>query len=159
MDILNQIGGLLLGSVPTAVLLLLLFFAYTTLVRKPLERTLADRRNRTVGAIEQARGAIAAAEAETAVFEDKLRAARMEIGAWREAQAQARQRERDAALHEARGIAGARVRTARTDIEAAAVEARNQIEQSAEQLSQGILNALLRGAETQQASAPDEVRS
>jgi F-type H+-transporting ATPase subunit b len=157
MDILNQIGGLLLGSVPTAILLLLLFLAYTQLVRKPLERTLADRRNRTIGAIEQARGAIAAAEAETAVFEDKLRVARQEIAAWREAQAQARQRERDAALAEARAFAGERVRVARMEIESAAGEAREQIEQSAQQLSQGILHVLLDGAEAQPAAS--EVRS
>ena len=66
MDVLNQIGGLLLGSVPTVILFVLLYFAYTTLVRKPLERILAERRARTIGAVEQARGAIAAAEAETA---------------------------------------------------------------------------------------------
>ena len=60
------------------ILFLLLVFAYSVLVRQPLERTLAERRARTTGAVEQARGAIAAAEAETAVYEDKLRAA----GGW-----------------------------------------------------------------------------
>lgn len=144
MDTLNQIGGLLLGSVPTVILTVLLYIAYTALVRKPLERTLAERRARTVGAVEQARGAIAAAEAETAVLEDKLRTARMEVNAWREGQAQARQRDREAALEGARNAAGTRVRAARADIEAAAAEARRQIEVNAEQLSDAIVSAILR---------------
>ena len=88
MDILNQLGGLVLGSVPTIVLFVLLVIAYSLLVQKPLVKTLEERRARTTGAVEQARGAIAAAEAETAVFEDKLRAARTEVaGCAREAYA------------------------------------------------------------------------
>ena len=143
MDVLNQIGGLLLGSVPTVILFVLLYFAYTTLVRKPLERILAERRARTIGAVEQARGAIAAAEAETAVLEDKLRAARMGVNAWREQQAQARQREREAVLQTARDAANAQIRTARGEIDAASAEARRQIEANAEQLSDAILHAIL----------------
>ena len=143
MDILNQIGGLLLGSVPTVILLVLLYLAYTTLVRKPLERTLAERRARTIGAVEQARGAIAAAEAETAVLEDKLRAARSDVNAWREQQAGARQRERETVLEAARSAANTRVRTARAEIDEASADARRQIELNADQLSEAILHAIL----------------
>ena len=78
-QILNQLGGLVLGSVPTMVLFILLVAAYGLLVRRPLDRVLAERRARTSGAIEQARRAIAAAEAETAAYEEKLRNARVEI--------------------------------------------------------------------------------
>ncbi|WP_433984923.1 hypothetical protein RBB78_11920 [Tunturiibacter empetritectus] len=70
-QILNQLGGLVLGSVPTMVLFILLVAAYGLLVRRPLDRVLAERRARTSGAIEQARRAIAAAEAETAAYEEK----------------------------------------------------------------------------------------
>ncbi len=72
-QILNQLGELVLGSVPTMVLFILLVTAYGFLVRRPLDRVLAERRARTTGAVEQARSAIAAAEAETDVYEDKLR--------------------------------------------------------------------------------------
>lgn len=143
MDILNQIGGLLVGSVPTIFLLVLLFVAYTQLVRTPLEHTLAERRARTTGAVEQAHGAIAAAEAEAAVLEDKLRVARRDVNAWREAEAQARQRERDAALDEARQAANSRVKAARLEIETAAGEARRQIERNADALGREILRAVL----------------
>lgn len=157
MEILNQLGGLLLGSVPTAVFFILLVIAYTTLVRKPLEQTLNERRLRTSGAVEQARGAIAAAEAETAVFEDKLRTARAELLAWREQQKVARQHDRDLALEQTRHTAGDHVRAARTEIELAATVARQQIEQNSAQLGEKILQAILPGSV---ASAPSaEVRS
>ena len=72
-QILNQLGELVLGSVPTMILFILLVAAYGVLVRRPLDRVLAERRARTSGAVEQARSAIAAAEAETTAYEEKLR--------------------------------------------------------------------------------------
>ena len=39
--ILNQIGGLILGSVPTIVFFILLVVAYGLLVRGPLDKVLA----------------------------------------------------------------------------------------------------------------------
>jgi F-type H+-transporting ATPase subunit b len=143
MEILNQLGGLVLGSVPTALFFIFLIVAYTYLVKRPLEATLAERRARTSGAVEQARGAIAAAEAETSVFEDKLRAARSEILAGREKRAQQLQAERDAALAAAREAAQAKVRAARQEIEAASVSARKQIEDATQQLGDQVLRAVL----------------
>ena len=49
-QILNQLGELVLGSVPTMVLFILLVAAYVLLVRRPLDRILAERRARTSGA-------------------------------------------------------------------------------------------------------------
>ena len=143
MEILHQLGDLVLGSVPTMVFFILLVVAYGMLVRRPLEATLAERRARTSGAVEQARGAIAAAEAETTVYEEKLRAARSEIMAARERRLQQWQKERDQALESARGIAQERVKAARADIEATSVGARKQIEEATAQLSEQILRAVL----------------
>lgn len=143
MDILNQLGGLLLGAVPTIVLFLLLVIAYHLLVQGPLLRTLEERRARTTGAVEQARGAISAAEAETAVYEDKLRAAKAELQAEREKRMGSLRTERDGALKSARDSAGERVRKARTELEASAGVARQQIEDATAQLSDSVLRALL----------------
>ena len=143
MDILNQLGGLVLGSVPTIVLFLLLVVAYGLLVRRPLEKTLAERRARTTGAVEQAREAISAAEAETAQYEAKLRAARAEIVAAREARIKKWNEERDAALMSARVKALEKVNAARQEIEASAAEARTQIEDATGALSEQILKAVL----------------
>lgn len=145
MDILNQLGGLVLGSVPTAVFFILLVIAYGVLVQGPLEKTLAERKARTSGAVEQARGAIAAAEAETSVYEDKLRSARSEIMAARERRVQQWQAERDKAIEAAKATAQERVKAARAEVEAASVTARQQIEAASAQLSEQILRAVLPG--------------
>src|ERR1700743_400197 len=99
-EIGQQLGGLVLGSVPTMIFFILLVVLYSLLVRRPLDRTLAERRARTTGAVEQARSAIAAAEAETQVYEDKLRAARADVLGAREHLLKQWQGERDKALQQ-----------------------------------------------------------
>ena len=143
MQILHSLGSLILGSVPTMILFILLVIAYNLLVRRPLERTLEERRLRTTGAVEQARGAIAAAEAETAVYEDKLRAARQEILSERERRLRERQAERDRALGAAREQAGQRIHTAKAEIESSAEAARRQIEGAVAELGDRIVQTLL----------------
>src|SRR6266404_6089076 len=71
---LRQLGELLLGAVPTVILLATLYILYTFLVHRPLTVVLAERRNRTQGAMEKARADIAAAEARTGIEEDKQQA-------------------------------------------------------------------------------------
>ncbi len=144
-QILNQLGGLVLGSVPTIVLFILMVAAYGFIVRRPLDRMLAERRARTTGAVEQARGAISAAEAETAVYEDKLRAAKAEIFRAREQKLKQWNAEREAALEEARSATQARIRSARQEIEQGASTARQQIEGLSAELSAQILRAVLPG--------------
>ena len=147
MEILQQLGGLVLGSVPTMIFFVLLVALYGLLVRRPLEKTLGERRARTTGAVEQARGAIAAAEAETQVYEDKLRSARAEIAALRAGMMEQWQAERDAALAEARATAQTKIRGARQQMDESAAQARQQIESATEMLSEQILRAVLpRGA-------------
>jgi F-type H+-transporting ATPase subunit b len=143
MEILNELGGLLLGAVPTVILFVVVIVAYQVLVRGPLERTLAERRLRTSGAMEQAKGAIAAAEAETASYEAKLRAARAEILAMRDASRKQWQANREAALNEARQIAMERVRVAKLEIETSAGVAREQIASAVSTLGESILHAIL----------------
>jgi F-type H+-transporting ATPase subunit b len=142
-QILNQLGGLILGSVPTIVFFLLLLIAYALLVRRPLDAILAERRKRTIGAVEQARGAISAAEAETAVFEDKLRAAKLELMQLRERKLKALAGEREAALGETRTSTQAKVLAAKLEIERSATSARQQIEGMSEQLSAQVLAKVL----------------
>ena len=153
MDILNQLGSLALGSVPTIILFVLLVVAYNALVAKPLARTLAERRARTSGAVEQARGAIAAAEAETTAYEETLRAARAEIARAREARMAEWQKQKDTALNEARAEAQDRVRAAKREVEASVVVARQQIEGAASQLSEQVLRAVLPGGTTSYSEA------
>jgi len=123
-QILNQLGELVLGSVPTIVLFLLLVFAYGMLVRRPLDKVLAERRARTSGAVEQARNAIAAAEAKTSDYEDKLRDAKNKIFEARSKKLKQWNDERDAAVAQARQAMQEQIKTARQEIEASAGAAR-----------------------------------
>jgi len=142
-QLLNQLGGLALGSVPTIVFFLLLIAAYNFLVARPLNKVLAERRARTSGAVEQAKGAISAAEAETAVYEDKLRAAKTEIFQTREAKLKKWNTEREASLAQAKARTEERVKAARHEIEQSAATARQQIEGASAALSAQILRAVL----------------
>jgi F-type H+-transporting ATPase subunit b len=141
--ILHQLSDLFLGSIPTMILFVLLTIAYAVLVRGPLDAVLAERRKRTIGAIEQARGALSAAEAETTVFEDKLRAARAEIFAARDAKLKQWTAERDRAIEAARNAMQARVQEARQSLEQSSAVARQQIEAMSNELSAQILRAVL----------------
>jgi F-type H+-transporting ATPase subunit b len=142
-EILNQLGELVLGSVPTMILFILLVAAYGFIVRRPLDRVLAERRARTTGAVEQARGAIAAAEAKTSAYEEKLRNARADIFQAREQKLKQWHAERDAAVNQARQAAQARTLGAKLELEQSAVEARQQIEAMSSELGSRILSAVL----------------
>jgi F-type H+-transporting ATPase subunit b len=144
-EILHQLGELVLGSVPTMILFVLLIALYGVLVRRPLDRVLAERRARTLGAVEQARGAMATAEAETSMYEEKLRRAKEEIYRAREQKLKQWNAEREAALDEVRQATQQRIRVARQDIEQSAQEARTKIEGSSAELSSLVLAAVLRG--------------
>jgi F-type H+-transporting ATPase subunit b len=152
-EILNQLGELVLGSVPTMVLFILLVIAYGVLVRRPLDRLLAERRKRTTGAVEQARGAIAAAEAETSAYEEKLRAAKAEIFHARDQKLKQWNAEREAAIEQVRRSTQERILAAKLDIELSATAARTQIEGMSAELSSRILSAVLPAGITQ----PEEV--
>jgi F-type H+-transporting ATPase subunit b len=142
-EILKQLGGLVLGSVPTVILFLLLMVAYGFLVRRPLDRVLAERRARTTGAVEQARDAISQAEAKTADYEDRLRKAKAEIYSAREKRLKQWQAERDQALAEARTATSEKVQAAKAEIDQSVAVARRQIEGMSAELSDQIMRAVM----------------
>jgi F-type H+-transporting ATPase subunit b len=142
-EILNQLGGLVLGAVPTMILFILLVLAYGLLVRRPMLRVLAERHSRTAGAVEQAKSAIAAAEAETSVYEDKLRKAKAEIFEARERRLKQWNAEREELLAQVRQASQERVSHAREGIEGSIAEAKAQIEGASAELSSRILAAVL----------------
>lgn len=142
-DIVQQVGALLLGAVPTILLFVVLVAAYQLLVQGPLNRVLAERRARTEGAVENAHKAIADAEAKAAEYADKLRLARAEIFKMREQRAKQRNGEREAALDETRKVAGAKVAQARTKIDSETDRARQAIQGSAGELANQVVRAVL----------------
>jgi F-type H+-transporting ATPase subunit b len=143
---LRQLVELLLGSLPTVVLLTLLYFLYRAIVHKPLGRVLAERRSKTEGAVEKSRADIAAAEARTAEYEQKLREARAALFRAEEARRQSAMQARTAAVNEARGKAQAHVEAAKRDIEADRVAAEAGLQKEAAALAQEIVRRVLEPA-------------
>jgi F-type H+-transporting ATPase subunit b len=142
-ETLHQLGGLLLGSVPTIFLFLLFILVYRILVYGPLTRVLAERRARTEGAIEQASDATAAAAAKTQEYEAQLRVARAKIFQARQQQLQQWNRERDAAVAEAHEAAQRQVEEAKSAMQVQTNAARRTIEDSIDELAGDILRAIL----------------
>ena len=116
-ETLRQLGGLLLGSVPTVIMLVLLYAIYTVVVHNPLAKVLAERRAKTEGAIEKARADVSAAEAKTAEYEQRLREARVAVFRHQETRRQAALQARMAAVAQARARAQEQIKQAREAIE------------------------------------------
>ena len=143
---LRQAGLLLLDAIPTVVMLLLLYAIYQNLVRKPLERMLAERREKTEGALQKARTDVAAAEARTQEYEGKLREARLTIFKAQEARRQQAQQMRAQALDEARSRAQQQIREARAAVEKDMVEARASLQGESDRLASEIIRTILKPA-------------
>ena len=143
---LHQLGGLLLGAVPTVILLALLYVLYTFIVHKPLGRVLADRRNKTEGAVERSRADIAAADARTSEYEQRLREARAAVFRAQEARRQAALQSRSKAVNDARSKAHGVVETAKRDIEGDRVTAEAGLQKEAAALAQEIVRRVLQPA-------------
>lgn len=142
-EIIQQVGALLLGAVPTALLFIVLVLAYQFLVQGPLTAALQERRARTEGAVADAHKAIAEAEARAAEYAAKLRQARAEIYKAREQRIKQWTLEREAALDAARHVAGSRVRQAKSELETEAAHARQTIQASVAELADQVARAVL----------------
>jgi F-type H+-transporting ATPase subunit b len=143
-ETLKQVGELLLGSIPTIVFMVLLYAIYTGLVHKPLVKVLGERRSKTEGAVEKARADIAAAEARTAEYEQRLREARVAVFKNQEALRQQALQAREAALAEARKKAQAQVEEARAAIEKDKAAAQTGLQAESGRLAAEIIRIVLR---------------
>ena len=140
---LQQLGELLLGAVPTVVLLAVLYGLYQTIVHKPLQRVLAERRSKTEGAVEKSKADIAAADARTSEYEQRLREARAAVFRAQEARRQAAIQARANAVSQARTKAQEQVQAAKTDIERGRAAAEKGLQDQAASLAQEIIRRVL----------------
>ena len=141
---LHQLGELLLGAVPTVILLATLYILYTFLVDRPLRAVLAERRNRTLGAMDKARADIAAAEARTSQYEQRLREARQQIFKSQEARRQQSTQARNQVVAEARTRALEQVNQARAALEEDKQQAMSILQSDAGRLATEIVRVVLR---------------
>ncbi|HXB23036.1 MAG TPA: hypothetical protein VNV88_16725 [Candidatus Solibacter sp.] len=144
MEILRQLGELLLASVPTIIFLLIVWVSYRMILHKRMEQLLAERYSLTEGAIQRAQAEIASAEARTAEYEQRVREARAQIYKAQEARRQQIMESRSAALIAARKQAGEMIKTARVALERDKSAAQAMLQQQADSLANEIIDSILR---------------
>ena len=143
-ETLRQVGGLLLGSVPTIVLFLILYTAYRAIVHNRLMQVLGERRARTEGAIEKARADVAAAESKTAEYEQHIREAKLALYKAQEQRRQQALEVRGKLIAEARSAGDAQVRAAKQALEQDAAAARAGLQKEAEALAAEVIRTILK---------------
>jgi len=143
---LKQLGELLLGAVPTVIMLALLYAFYTAIVHRPLKRVLEERHSKTEGAVEKSKADIAAAEARTAEYEQRLREARATVFRSQEARRQVAIQARTDAVNAARSQAQAQVQAAKADIEKDRAAAEQGLQSEAAALAREIVRRVLQPA-------------
>lgn len=143
-ETLKQLGGLLLGSIPTVIFMVLIYAAYAVLVHKPLSKILAERHDRTEGAVAKAKADVAAAEARTAEYEQRLREARVALFKAQEAKRQQAAQLRTSAVAEARTRAQAQVDQERAAIADEQKNAQEALQAQSQRLAQEIMDTVLR---------------
>ena len=143
---LQQLGELLLGAIPTVILVTLLYGLYKVIVHRPLRRVLEERRSKTEGAIERSKADIAAADARTSEYEQRLREARARLFQAQEAKRQAALQARANAVNQARNQAQAQVEAAKGDIEKDRAAAEKGLQAEAAALAQEIVRRVLEPA-------------
>ncbi len=145
-EILRQLGGLVLGAIPTIVLFVVLYVAYRFLVHTPLVRILEERHSKTEGAVERARADIAAADARTSEYERRLREARLVVFRAHEARRQQALQERAQLVAQAREAAQNQVEMARTSLERDMNAAKSGLQLEADRLASEIIRTVLKSA-------------
>jgi F-type H+-transporting ATPase subunit b len=128
------------------ILLALLYALYTTIVHKPLRRVLEERRSKTEGAVEKSRADIAAAEARTSEYEQRLREARATVFRAQEARRKRALDARRVAFDEARNKARAQVEAAKADIQKDRQAAQEGLQGEAQTLATEIMRRVLEPA-------------
>lgn len=149
-ETLRQLGGLLLGSIPTVILFVVAYAAYRYILHTPLARVLEERHALTVGAAERARADVAAAEAKTAEYEQRLRESKIAIFKAQEARRQQALQVRADALHQAREIAGQRIAEARQAIARDMAAAKAALLPESERLAGEVIQTILKPARAAQ---------
>ncbi len=145
-DTLRQLGGLLLGAIPTIILFLVTYGAYHVLLHRPLTRMLAERHRLTEGAVAQARADVAAAEAKTAEYEQRLREAKLALFKAQETRRQQALQARSAAVAQARQRAGAQVAEAKGKMEQDMQAAKTGLQAETERLAGEVIRSVLKPA-------------
>src|SRR5215469_14892904 len=119
-----QLTELLLGAVPTVLIILIFYFILRAIFFKPLLKVMAEREARSVGAQKAAESAQAAAADKVKQYQDALKQANGQVYAEQEAARKKLLDERAAQIKDARNKAGVEVSNAKARVESELAAAR-----------------------------------
>ncbi len=144
MEILNQLGGLILQAVPTVLLVFLFYVFLRASFFKPLERVLAERNSRIAGARRDAEAAQASAQEKFQAHREALKKARAEIYSEQEAARRSVLEARAALVRSSRNQANEEIRAAKERIAAELAAVRTELEKESQALAREIVRVILR---------------
>ena len=142
-DTFHQLGQLFVQSLPTVVMVFLLFIILERILFRPLIATMKKREELTVGALARAREEAAAVEAKTRQYEEAFQAARQDVYRQRETDRHANLEQRDAPLRQARGQADALIHSAQADLAGEVERAKTELDSACVPLAEEISQSLV----------------
>lgn len=143
-ETLRKLGELALGAIPTIVFFIFVWILYRLIVHGALAKALAERRAKTVGAVERAKVDIAAAEQKTAEYERTIREARLSVFKAQETRRTQILEQKMMAIAEARAAAETMVTAARAEIQKETEVAKTRVQAESSSLAAEIIRAILR---------------
>jgi F-type H+-transporting ATPase subunit b len=142
-DLIHQLGNLLIGAVPIALIVLIFYFVLRSLFFKPVLKVMAERQARTLGAQKQAEVAQGVAAEKIKQYEEALRQAKAKVYLEQEAERKKLLDERAAFLKDARIKASAEVAQAKKRVAGDLQTVKKDIEATASQLALEIARRVL----------------
>ncbi len=146
MEIVNQLGELFLAAVPTVIIVFLFYLFMSWSFFKPMQRVLAERKQRAEGARAEAEASRAAAHEKLRSYNETVKKARGEIFAEQETKRRGTLEERQATINAARATAQSALQEAKKSIAADVQVARAELELSKDNLANEIAEAILAGS-------------
>ena len=140
---LQSLGGILLKSIPTIVLLIILHFYLKAMLFGPLDRILKQRRELTDGARKVAEDSLAAAKRKADEYDIKLREARGVVYKEQEEMRKRWLEEQANEVAQARTRMEASVKTAREALAADAAAAQGSLKDASSTLADQIAETVL----------------
>jgi F-type H+-transporting ATPase subunit b len=139
----QALESILLKAIPTAILLLVLYFYFKAMLFGPLIRILKQREELTKGARKAAEQSLARAEAKAEEYEAKLRDAKGEVYRDQEETRKKWLAEQAAHLAQAKANAETSIQTARKGIEQEVTVARQGLSETSAAIAEQIANTIL----------------
>jgi F-type H+-transporting ATPase subunit b len=140
---LHALGGILLKSIPTIVLLLFLYFYLKLMLFRPLTRVLKQREELTAGTRHAAQKSLKDAERKVSEYEAKMREARAEVYREQEETRKHWLADQTSQVEGARERTGQTVQQAKEQMTAEITAARQSLAESAGALADQIATAVL----------------